>query len=316
MKIILTGITGNLGHEVALDLLNRKIDIIPILRDGRKQNIILTKNGISTTLESNLEDNSRILFNGQADCIVHCAGNVHFQKAKNANEMMMTKLIKLAKELQVPLYFVSTAFIYRPSMGMTFNNSYESDKYNAEQVLINSGVRHAIFKPSVLVGNSKNGEVQNFGGYYSLVKALLRGVNDSKRKNKKLKIPKFPGYSNIIPVDQAAKYICDMIQKKELKEIYITNPKPPKASWVLDETVSFFKLKDSLDVLNCTYEEFGELELTDEEKTFYRFSGHFEPYWSIEYNFPNSVCKENLINHRYMMKMLNFFQRSDYLSHE
>lgn len=314
MKVILTGITGNLGYEVALDLLNREVEVIPLLRDISRTPKIF-KNKFNDVIENDLENDSIISLDSHADLILHCAGNVHLKRANGVNENMTQKVITLAQDHQIPLYFVSTAFVYRPpNKGLIFNNNYEMDKYRAEQAVINSEVEYAIFRPSVLVGNSKSGEIQNFTGYYSLVKALLQYANSSKRNSTAVRIPKFRGYSDIIPVDQVAKCIGNVIEEKKLGEFFITTSQLPKASWVFEETINFFGINELVNVLDCTYEEFGELELTDNERRFYEFCKHFKPYWSIDYTFPNSLCKENLINQKYLATILTYFAKHSDLS--
>src|SRR3989344_9311676 len=101
MKVLLTGITGNLGSEVALDLKRRGINVVPIVRPGKRESLARLEN----VIESDLAGEGHIEFGGTADAIVHCAGVVHFRKAGNANENMMRKVLDLAELLKVPLFF-------------------------------------------------------------------------------------------------------------------------------------------------------------------------------------------------------------------
>jgi thioester reductase-like protein len=78
-----------------------------------------------------------IQFYGTVDYIIHCAGIVHFREAGNKNEEMMVHVIALAHKLSAPIHFVSTAFVDRADGSDSFNNHYEQDKFNAEQLLIN-----------------------------------------------------------------------------------------------------------------------------------------------------------------------------------
>src|SRR3989338_2243719 len=140
MKTLLTGITGNLGYEIASDLARRGFVVVPIVRPSRE-----SISDFEEVVYSDLTGADDIEFDGTADCIVHCAGIVHFRNAGNANEQMMLKVVSLAQRLKIPLYFISTAFVYRPvGENDAFNNSYEKDKWQAEQILIKSGVPHAI----------------------------------------------------------------------------------------------------------------------------------------------------------------------------
>ncbi len=316
MKVLITGITGNLGHEVSLDLHRRGSTLIPLVRSGNSK---ITSHPVhfEEVIEGDLVEEGEIKFSGAVDCIVHCAGVVRFREPKNKNEQMMLRVIELAKELAVPVYAVSTAFVYRPR-GTTngFNNDYEQDKFRAEQALISSGVSYSIFRPSVLTGNSHTGEIQNFSGYYLMVRAFLSAARNAIEHGRLLRFPKMTGESNMVPVDQAAEYIGKTIQDGPLKEIfYITNPAPPRSEWVLDETLNFFGIRNDVTVLDVSFQEFGELNLTEEEAALYQFASHFSPYWSTGYEFPASLCSHNLISHSYLMKALNVFRNTEQLAY-
>jgi len=317
MKVLLTGITGNLGHEVALDLNKRGLTIIPIVRSGKSEGFNMSKASFSEVVVNDLMTDEEFKFSGSADCIVHCAGNIHFRAAGNSNEKMTVKLVELAEKLQIPMYFISTAYIYRPpGINQDFNNAYELDKFNSEQVLISSGIKYGIFRPSILVGNSKSGEIRNFSGYYSIVKMFYIALSSIKQRGKKLRFPNLPGKSNLVPIDQAAHYIGNEVQNLSLKTLYITNPNPPEASWILKETLDFFNLSEAIDLVELSFEQFGKLELSIEEQTLYEFIKHYYPYWSITYDFPPSVCQENIINYDFLFETLTFLSSSNFLNHE
>lgn len=318
MKVLLTGITGNLGYEVALDLSRRGIEVIPIVRPGKRESLLTSPVRFPSVVENDLACGETLVFRGTADCIVHCAGVVNFRNAGNANETMMRNVIDLAEAQKIPLYFVSTAFVYRPPGSRPdFNNSYEEDKYRAEQVLAASGVPHAIFRPSVLTGNSRTGSIQNFSGYYSLVRAFLFAVRDSALRNRTLRFPRMIGTSDMVPVDQAAEHIGQIVQEgKQLGILYVTNPAPPKSEWVLDETMNFYGVRDGVTVVDVSVEEYGKLDLTEEETKLYRFISHFSPYWSMKYDFPYSVCTDNLITKEYISVALGYFRDAEKLTYE
>lgn len=311
MKALLTGITGNLGYEVSLDLIKHGADLIPCIRPGRNNILLAHPTKFERIVECDLTEKD-IEFSGEVDCIIHCAGIVHFREAHNKNEVMMHRVVELAKKLNVPVHFVSTAFVYRPDgAAEKFNNRYEQDKFNAEQVLLKSGLPHSIFRPGILTGNSRTGEIINFSGYYQIVRAFVTAVQSSVAKNQMLRFPKMLGESNMVPVDQAAVSIGKAIRDNRLETLYVTNPAPPRSEWVLDETLRFFNLRDSVKILDVSFQEFGGLNLTEEEAALYRLSQHFSPYWSMDYVFPPSICEGNIINHDYMVKALTFFRDSE-----
>lgn len=316
MRILLTGITGNLGYEVALDLIKRGITVVPIVRPSNIKLSEITRSFTEVVINDLLAD-KELNYSGLVDCIVHCAGNINFKGSGDTNQKMTSELVKLAKKLNIPLYLVSTAYIYRPSgTDQNFNNSYELDKFRSEQILINSGLEYGIFRPSVLVGNTSSGEVQNFSGYYNLVKAFHKTLTSSKEKGKKMRFPILSGKSNIVPVDQVAFYIGNEVQNLNLNSFYLTNPDPPEASWLTEETLSFFNLDKYIDRMEISLEEFGKLDLTNEEECLHKFVNYYYPYLSISYDFPPSICKVNLIDHNYLIKALSFLKSSNFLTHE
>lgn len=308
MKVLLTGITGNLGYGVYLDLISRGIEVIPCVRLGKTD--FLSDHGIQSeqALVCDLAEDHEISLPYSIDYIVHCAGDVQFKSSTKSNERMMTNIVRLARKLSIPIYYASTAFLYKPADTSGLNNNYERDKYNAEQVLIASGVPHTIFRPSILVGSSKNGEIINFSGYYHVVQAFLISVKKAIERNRVFRFPRMTGKSNLIPVNQVAQSMGDIIASEQLgKTLYVTNPKPPQCDWVLDKTLDFFGIKQYVHELEISFDEYAKLELTDEELAFKKYAAHFLPYWSIEYTFPESICKSNLIDQDYINKILAYF---------
>lgn len=309
MKAILTGITGNLGNEVAVDLACRGFEIIPIIRSKSLFNPSMYL-GIDSVIGNDLMDDEEVSFSQNVDCIVHCAGVVRFKDAKDANQKMMSKVIGLAKKLQTSLHYVSTAFLHKSEAGATFNNEYEEDKWAAEQMFISSNIPGTVLRPSILTGNSQTGEIRNFSGYYLVVKAFLSAIKDSLAKGANLRFPRLHGHTNMVPTDQAAHAIGDLVQNAQIGMFYVTNPAPPPFSWLLEETLEHFNLKRKVEFLDCSFRDFGDMDLTDEEKRLFQFGKNFNPYWTLNYNFPNSICEDNLVDRDYLKKILNYYRNA------
>lgn len=61
--------------------------------------------------------------------------------------------------------------------GQSFNNHYEETKYRAEvdvQQAMRGGLPTSIYRPSVVVGDSRTGATQKYDGPYALIKWMLR----------------------------------------------------------------------------------------------------------------------------------------------
>ncbi|OHA41979.1 MAG: hypothetical protein A3H68_01645 [Candidatus Taylorbacteria bacterium RIFCSPLOWO2_02_FULL_46_40] len=291
--------------------------MVPCVRPGKRGALSFHSSKFEEVVECDLVEEKEIEFSGHIDCIVHCAGIVRFKTAGDKNEQMMTKVAKLARKLAVPIYYASTAFLYKPSGADTFNNDYELDKYKAEQILISSGIPNTIFRPSILTGNSVSGAIRNFSGYYLIVQAFLAAVGRAIEQKRQLRFPRMVGGSNIVPVDQAAESMGKIIEEGRLGQIfYVTNPLPPRSTWVLDETLNFFGVRQWVVEPDISFEEFVKLDLTEEEQAFSRFAKHFMPYWSLKYEFPESICTSNLIDLNYLTKALTIFRDQEQSTYE
>lgn len=308
MKVLLTGITGNLGYEIAQNLKRRGISVLPIVRKLTS----LEKLGFSVenAVESDLAQDTLKVTSGEVDYIIHSAGNVHFERSGSSNSEMMRSIIRVAEDLKVPIYYVSTSFLWRePGSIEVSRNAYESDKSNAEKILRDSGVPNTIFRPSVLAGNSESGKLINWTGYYLLVSKFLETAKVSNAT--KIRFPLLTGSSNMVPVDQVAETITETVTNNILgKLVYVTNPEPPSAQWVLNTTLKFLKIKERFEFLDIDFANYKKLERSREEEILYVTGKHFSPYWSLAYNFPKSEIKDNLITEEYLKNTLRSFQIS------
>jgi hypothetical protein len=116
----------------------------------------------------------------------------------------------------------------------------------------------------------------------------------------------------MIPVDQAAEAISEtVVTNTPDGMVYVTNPEPPKAQWVLDTTLEFFGVRDKFEFVDIDFVDYEKLDRSKEEEVLYLAGKHFSPYWSLAYNFPNSEIKENLIKEEYIKKTLGAFKYSN-----
>lgn len=311
MNIILTGITGNIGYEVARILLREGHTVIPIVRSKaeysipeRLKELNADFSQISEHISADLEHEVPHHALTNVDCIIHCAGVVHFRKAGSSNELMMRNLLTFAKDTKIPIYYVSTAYIYKPNNEPLFNR-YEVDKDHAENILISSSLPHTILRPSIVTGNSQTGEIIHFSGYYLMVPAFIGALT----KADKIRFPSIQNQVNIIPVDWVAQSIVDVVKNKKEGTLYITNPNPPTFNTLLLETLKFFKLDNKLEIIECTLEEYKKMDLSSVERDLFNFCVPFLPYLTTHYNFPSSLCTHGLSSD-YIQKILSYFKHS------
>lgn len=245
---------------------------------------------------------------GKVDEVCHCAAVLHFRdtyetltEAININGTI--NVINLTNKLGVKRYHhISTAYVsgkapgkvyeYQDTHGYDFRNPYERTKYDAEQIVKQKtekyGLETTIYRPSVIVGDTKTGKTLSFTGFYNIAKIfnlikklMIRYINQEPEKMKKagifldgdtLTLPlKFPCRSgstvNIVPID----YVVDTIIKladtpKSIGQLYhITNPHPPKIVDLMNGGAKLMNL-EGIKFEECPYANALELIRSEVEK--------------------------------------------------
>jgi thioester reductase-like protein len=168
----------------------------------------------------------------------NAAYRVNAEGTRNVNE-----LVKTIKNLQRYNY-ISTCYVAGKREGVIFENElehaagfrnyYEETKYKAEMEVekLKSEIPTTIFRPSVVVGDSKTGETAKYDGIYYVIKYLqmlpsvLRLVNVG---NKSVKL-------NLVPVDFVVEGIA-LLSKDENavgKTIALADPAPISTEEIVD----------------------------------------------------------------------------------
>lgn len=300
----MTGGSGTIGIELIPALRARGVTIVAV---ERRTKLLESDIEVVTADVSTLSLN---LVPMQFDAIVHAAGDVSFQGGDMVNTKMMEALITVALEKKVPILYVSTAFLFRPE-GERFlaRNAYEYDKYVAEERLCTSGVPHTIFRPSVMVGHSETGAIQNFSGYYVLVKKFYEAGVWAREHHTVCRVPQLLGTSNMVPVDQAAQVIADSVLHGPVSGVqYVTNPAPPRADFVLTETLRALGMTVEFSMINVGFPEYEQMSKNTGEELVGAIGKHMHPYWSLEYQFPPSLCTVNYITGDYIQRAVQYYR--------
>ena len=162
----MTGITSAVGSWLAAEALHRNFRILALVRDENietakervRQALIISDAGehfdkvdvIKGDISSSLADiagNSKIT---DVSMVLHCAASTDFSdnyadQSLSANVDGTGNILELTKELNVPLCYISTAYIAgkregvvkenETDLGQEFNNVYEKTKCAAEQLV-------------------------------------------------------------------------------------------------------------------------------------------------------------------------------------
>ncbi len=156
--------------------------------------------------------------------IIHCAAdttpNQQIDKLRNINVTGTVNIIQLARDINTDhglsrLSHVSTAYVAGKRSGNIaetdlsdksgFSSLYEQTKFESEQLLAKASadLPVSIFRPSLIVGDSKTGAVKTFNTVYYMLKQYLTGHLRFIPASSGLKL-------NIVPVDYVAQAVANL----------------------------------------------------------------------------------------------------------
>jgi nucleoside-diphosphate-sugar epimerase len=259
--ILLTGATGFLGRYLLRDFLASGRTVAVLARDtssasaaervraivARWGDILHTKlppplvlTGDLCTPGLGLTAADRSWLAAHCQCVVHAAADVSLRPAPRSdpwttNVVGTQHLLDLCCTLGIAdLHHVSTAFVCGDRSGLIredeldcgqhFHNDYEKSKCAAERrVRAARGLRATIYRPSVIVGDSRTGYTSSYHGFYRFLElaARLAGHPSSTSKHKAtqarrlpLRLP-FTGEEsrNLVPVDWVARAVVQIVSQ-------------------------------------------------------------------------------------------------------
>jgi nucleoside-diphosphate-sugar epimerase len=117
---------------------------------------------------------------GRTHAVLHCAASTSWL-AKPAeiiatNVEGTTRVIDFARQAGATLYHMSTAFVARPPVDGVVDgrSAYVASKIAAEDVVRQSGDPHVILRPSILIGDSRDGHIAAFQGIHKVAGSILK----------------------------------------------------------------------------------------------------------------------------------------------
>ena len=237
-KLFLTGASGVVGRALLKQLpadevicLTHREPVSTLGVDEVRGNIGERRLGLAEDVFRALTD--------RIGCIVHAAAVTKFsQPAENitgTNIDGTRHVLELAQAAGVPLYFVSTAFVHpiRGLAGTAVPNAYELSKRSAEEIIRSSGHPATIVRPSMIVGDSKTGEIDRFQGFHQILELVLRG-----------RAPLLPGvpdsYIDFVPQDVVADMILSLVRAGVVNRDYwlTAGPRAPRLQHLLNLAVA------------------------------------------------------------------------------
>jgi thioester reductase-like protein len=210
----------------------------------------------------------------EVDEVFHCAAATHFENQR-ADDLVTVNVKGTRNMLQFAnsgkqkrFHYVSTAYVAGKQNDIVyenvlvdeepqFNNEYEKSKFIAEQVVIKYAKRneipYTIYRPSIIVGDSKTGTTCKFDNLYTFMKVLFNirnGFVNHESENLSditVRVPGIPdALINLVPVDYVADAIVAILKAKESinKIFHIANPDPPELSELRDLLIPVLGIKE------------------------------------------------------------------------
>ncbi|UGT44530.1 SDR family oxidoreductase [Nocardia yamanashiensis] len=249
VSYIVTGGTGFLGRRVVAGLLQRDPQAVvhALVREasiaklremaagwGAEDRVFplvgdLTAAGLGLTDEAPHADHVVHLgavYDMTADADVTYAANVRGTQS----------VIALARELDAVLHHVSSVAVAGDhkgkffeddfDLGQNLNSPYHRTKFEAEkQVREAEGLRWRVYRPAIVVGDSRTGEMDKIDGPYYFFPAIA-GLA-ALPADLPMPLPDL-GATNIVPVDFVAAAMVELIGKPGLvgRTFHLTNPEP------------------------------------------------------------------------------------------
>ncbi|MBB3084370.1 SDR family oxidoreductase [Geodermatophilus sabuli] len=116
------------------------------------------------------------------DAVVHCAAVTDFNRTDGSlhatNVAGTEHVAAFAARAGAVLYHVSTAFVHTAVEGDRGRAAlgYAESKAAAEETLRASGVPHVVLRPSVVIGDSRTGEIAQFQGLHRVAAGIVTGI--------------------------------------------------------------------------------------------------------------------------------------------
>jgi nucleoside-diphosphate-sugar epimerase len=219
-NVLVTGATGFLGSHITARLLQDGCRVTALARASKSASprerveTVLEEVGVShfdhleviegdiSLPELGLSQFAKEQVLSSTDEVWHCAASLSFQQEDREEIFRMNvdgtrNVVDFVKQMpRRRLQHVSTAYIAgnrndlafetEIHVGQTFKNAYEESKCRGELLIAQEqrkgSIIASVYRPSIVIGDSKSGRVTHFHGVYAFIRALWSVLERLRRR--------------------------------------------------------------------------------------------------------------------------------------
>ena len=219
-KVLVTGATGFLGSHLAHKLLSEGRHVIALARGSKAASAEARVHEVLNTVGSvdlsrlevcegdiaqpqlGLKESVSRRIASSIGQIWHCAASLSFTDEDRDEIFKMNlggtkNILSLAEQTPTRrLHHVSTAYVAgnrtdlvletELNVGQTFRNAYEESKCQAEMLIADAHskglVLPSVYRPSIVIGDSRSGRVTHFHGVYAFIRGLWSALERLRRR--------------------------------------------------------------------------------------------------------------------------------------
>jgi len=279
MKVLITGGTGFIGKRF-VDSIKNQVDHIYLLTRSYKlnqskklfkdiENLTFIAGDISNSdIFESVNDLNTVIEN--VDTCIHIAALYNLESTAfdsyKANVCGTQNLIQLCKYIN-NLNFFHYISSYAVNQGHNkeyleeeinnvnnLNDNYSKSKLYTEEYLrnLNEEFKIRIYRPGIIIGDSKTGEIDKVDGPYYFIKHLKKHLDKYKLANDRyLPFPILPETNfPVVPVDYLISWLNKMILspvgKDALRTYHLTPESPPRMKHFLELLLKAFKVNTQI----------------------------------------------------------------------